>query len=484
MLIETEKIFMKILLKILKWLGIILAVSIVLLFFLTSFVINRYKGEAEQAIARQLGINAQIEGNLQLKILPGFSLVVNKLNLISNETYFLRSESVEFSIDMKSFFLGPNLIVTAIHLKNPQFFIFKTEKGKFNFEPESENSKYTGSPVTFNLSNIAIEAGKFLYFDTKQKDTLFLTGIDLATKQIRATGNFRNFSFKNTYFEGIAKIGQINLNALHLKNLQFKVIENNEQLLVTPERSEFYGGRLSGKASIDLSSQFAETDFNFVASGIKIDSLLMDFETALYLGGKVDLQADLQLSGFDWDEMKKNLNGNLSISGDNVTIYGFEPKVVLSNYFQTGEFNAVNASAALTAGPLGAIFLNNKALAKLLANNSGDSMVARHFISNWKFENGNALADDVAFSDNKYRFAVSGKLNCLEKSYQNFDISLLNKSGCAIITQQLKGDFQTAVPITISSIDNKNISQNNLQEAVLSRVTCLTPYMGAITNNQ
>jgi uncharacterized protein involved in outer membrane biogenesis len=471
---------MKFLFKTLKWLGIIAAVLVFSLFILTSFIINRYKTDVERAITSQFGIEAQIEGKMQLKILPGFSLVINKLNLVNHETYFLRAENVEFSMDFQSFVFGSNTIITSIHLNKPQVFIFKNEKDIFNFEPISQGVNNLESKILYKLNNISIEDGKLLYFDAQHDDTLFISGIKMSTHQIRIDGNFEKFSLKNTYFEGDLNFCNLRLNALRLKNLQFKIVEINEQIVLSPANQKFYGGTLNGNVSIDLTKQIPETTLSFSANKVKIDSLLMDFETALYLRGNVELQADIQFNNFDWNTVKKSLRGNLSIAGENVTVYGFQTNVALEKFSKSGQFSAVNAGAALMAGPLGAIFTNDNALAKLLTYDSGDSTVANYLISKWSFENGIAKAEDVAFSESKYRIAVTGSVNCLERRYQNLNISLLNATGCPVLSQQLNGDFQGVNPETISFIENKNGVKVSVDEAISMRKDCLTPYSGTI----
>jgi len=469
---------MKLLKKIAKWFGIVLLVLIVSIFVFTAFFINHFKTDVEIALKKQTGLDAVIEGNLQLKILPGFNLIVNKLNLINNESYFLRTESAEFSIDFQSYFFGQKTIITAIRLNKPQVFIYKNENGKFNFEANSPVAKGYATSVQYNLTYLEIEDGKLLYFNPKQNDTLLITGISLSSNQIRASGTFENFSLKKTLFEGILKIDKLNLNALNIRDIQLKVFENNEQVLIEPKVPAFYGGSLSGKAKIDLSQEQAETELNFSASNMKIDSMLMDFKTAYYLKGKMKLDVNIQFKGYDWQQVRENLNGGLSLSGENVIVYGFNTTVAFDKFKKTGKFSAVNAGAALMAGPVDAIFSNSKSLEQLLAYDSGDSLLAKQFISKWKFSDGIGVADDVAFREGKYRIAVSGSVNYLTRTFQNLTVSLLNKSGCPILSQQLNESFQATILETVSDSENRN--GFTLKDATSSKKGCTSPYTGSI----
>jgi uncharacterized protein involved in outer membrane biogenesis len=469
---------MKILKKILKWIAITLAVLIVALFIFTSFIINHFKYDVEQAFYKRTGMKAQIEGNLQLKIFPGFSLVFNKLSLINNETYFLRAETVELALDFKSYILGQQVLIKSINLTKPQIFIFKGENNQFNFETSFEKEKKPANPIKFNLVDLSISDGSLLYYDKGHEDTLFISGINISTELIKAEGEIEQFQASNNSFSGKMDIGGFQLNAMHVKNIFLKVNASGGKISFLPEKTAFYGGNFSGTSTIDLNSEPVATTINYTAENVKIDSLLMDFDMPWYLRGRIKLETDLHFSSFNWGEAKQSLNGIISLSGEDVVIYGFNTQVVVDNFEKSAKFSAINAAAALMAGPMGAVFTNENSLTPLLTNDSGDSLLAKKFISKWEFREGFAYANDVAFSDGKYRVAVTGKIDFINKSYINFFVSLLNVSGCPVIGQQIKGNFLQPEVIAVSNIDSKM----SLNEALTSRENCTSAYTGSISS--
>jgi len=469
---------MKILKKILKWFAITLAVLIVALFVFTSFIINHFKSDVELAFSKRTGMKAQIEGNLQLKILPGFSLVINKLDLINNETYFLRAETAEFALDFNSYFLGQQVLITSIRLNKPQVFIFKGQNEKFNFETSFEKEKNQAKPIKFNLIDFTLIDGSLLYFDMGHEDTLLVSGINISTELIKAEGEMEQFQLSNYTFSGQLGIGEFQLNAMHLKNLFLKVNASGGKISFLPSKTAFYGGTFSGTSSIDLNSEPAALSINYTAENVKIDSLLKDFDMPWYLNGRVKIEADLKFGSFNWNETKKSLQGSIALSGENVVMYGFDTRIAVENFEESGKFNAINAGAALMAGPVGAVFTNENSLTALLINNSGDSLIAKNFISSWEFLDGFVIAKDVAFSDGKYRVAALGRIDLLNKSYNNFFVALLNASGCPVLSQQIKGPILQPEIISISNMDGKM----PLKEALSSRKTCTSAYSGSISH--
>ena len=243
-------------------------------------------------------------------------------------------------------------------------------------------------------------------------------------------------------------------------------------------KTAFYGGNFSGSSSIDLNNEPVATTINYTAENVKIDSLLMDFDIPWYLRGRIKLETDLQFNSFNWGEAKQSLKGIIALSGENLIIYGFDTQVVVENFNKSANFSTINAGAALMAGPLGTVFTNENSLTPLLTNDSGDSLLAKKFISKWEFRDGFAYAKDVAFSDGKYRVAVTGKIDFINKTYINFFVSLVDVGGCPVIGQQIKGNFLQPEVITISNIDGKM----DLNEALSSRKECASAYSGSISN--
>jgi len=256
-----------------------------------------------------------------------------------------------------------------------------------------------------------------------------------------------------------------------------KISSAGGRVSFSPDKTAFYGGILSGNSIIDLSGEDITASINYTATNFKIDSLLTDFETPWYLKGRMNLETDLKFESFSWNELKQNIQGSITMSGDNVLVYGFNTEVVVENFDKTGKYSAINAGAALMAGPVGAVFTDDKSLSTLLTNDSGDSLLAKKFISKWNFSNGNAIAEDVAFSDGKYRIAVSGKIDCQNRIYSNLNISLLNISGCPVISQHINGTFLEPKIETFSNIDKKL----TLKKELSSRKSCSSSYSGSIS---
>jgi len=133
--------------------------------------------------------------------------------------------------------------------------------------------------------------------------------------------------------------------------------------------------------------------------------------------------------------------GYFKISGNNIVFYGVDLDKVLKDFESTKDFNVMNFAAIFLAGPYGSAFANGLDFSSLLSGYDGERTEIDHLVANWKIIDGKAISEDVAFSTKKYRMALVGKLDMVNKKYEDFTIAMVNKSGCAGFSQTLSGSF-------------------------------------------
>lgn len=470
--------------KFLIWLSIILVTLILLFFIGTSLLINSYQPDFEKAFSENIGLQTKIKGKIQLKVIPGFSFVINQLDLISNETYVFRAKKVEISLDFKQLLTNQKISIIAVQLFDPQVFIARNSDGSLNFDNINKDSKIQLKLYPFNLEKLIVDGGSLLYIDKENKDTLLIDGLNLSTNTINAEGNATTFSMKNIQVSGNLSFEKLQLNALGLKNLTFRFDGDGGKIIILPDTGSFYGGKLSGKSIIDFTQITVMTQIDYMAEQFSIDSLLIDFNTPYFLKGKMDYQVSVKFTSFDWKKAMENLEGFMILKGNKVTLYGFESATAIELFLKTKEFSAINAGAALMAGPVGAVFTKDRSLSALLTYESGDSLLADEFISKWGFTDGKISAEDVAFSQSDFRMAINGKIDYRNHFYHSLTISLLNKEGCAILSQQLEGDFEQPEIKTIAALDSKdkNLAEFWREANSSSTRNCAFVYQGAINS--
>lgn len=129
------------------------------------------------------------------------------------------------------------------------------------------------------------------------------------------------------------------------------------------------------------------------------------------------------------------------MTGEDLIIQGIDMNDILTKFKISQQFNIVDLGAVFVAGPYGAVFTKGINIAQMLSSLPGDSTQITKLVSNWSIKNGLSTAQDVAFSTKKYRVAMTGNLDFKNDIYKDVDISLINKDGCAALSQRINGSF-------------------------------------------
>lgn len=435
---------MRTLRKFLLWILIVLVSLCVIIFIAASVYINRFTPQLEKALTENIGLQTKIDGSISLKVLPGLSFVAKKIRVISNETYVLRVAKTEISIDVSQLFSG-EVNVNGLHFVEPQFFIVRNVAGIYNYEElyAQVNRQVTAPKERFqiNLEEFSITKGSILYLDMAQSDTLNAEGIDVLSEDLGFTGTLDDVKVKQLHFNGLLNIEKFTINDLTLDSLTFAVNGRGGKLKVTDKRKEVFGGSVTGNAIVDFNAKPVAVSLEHKAVNMNSQLLLRSVESDEYLEGNINYELKLDFQSFDWQEAMVSAQGYFKVSGSNMVFYGVNLDKVLKDFENTQDFNVMNLAAIFLAGPYGSAFANGLDFNQLLSNYDGEQTAVNQLIANWKIVDGKAISEDVAFSTNKYRMAVSGNLDMVNKEYESFTIAMVNKSGCAGFSQTLSGNF-------------------------------------------
>lgn len=431
--------------KILIWFFVILAAIIVLAFVGASYYINNSKPLIEKAVTKNIGLETRIDGPISLKVLPGLSFVVNEMKVISNETYVFRVNQVEIAIDYTKLF-NAEVVVNALHFIQPQVYIIRDTSGIFNFE---QLYAQIGKPVLndpekyrVDLEELTINDGRILYFDRGLGDTLQANGIHLLSGDVGLTGTATNIDVKKLRFNGKLAIDHFKLNNLVMDSLTFTVNGKGGRMSISEKKNKFLGAQVAGKALVDFNQKPASIHIEQQVKGLASERFLFAIGSDEYLSGTIDYSLDLNFHSFDWEKSISSANGTFNLNGSNLTFYGVNIDELLKDFQVSNEFNIIDLGAVFLTGPYGSVFTKGINFKDFLADYDGEKTQISSLVSNWTIDNGVASAQDVAFSTEKYRLAMSGKLDLLNKEYNNVSIVMVNHEGCAALSQNITGKFR------------------------------------------
>ena len=470
--------------KILIWIFSIVLVLMVILFIAASIYINSFKPKLENILTENIGLETHIDGNISLKITPGISFIAKDLKVISNETYVLKIEQAEISIDYFGIF-KTSIDVRALRLNQPQVYIVRDINGKFNYETkrtEPVSGDLDPDIHDFNLSLLRIQNGRLLYIDQQYGDTLLVDGINLKSDKIGITGNLSNIAVDKIMFDGTVELGSIKLNMLKAEELKFKIDGRGGKMAILPLDKTYFGGKITGKAILDFTKTPTQLHIQHRVTGFDLGNFSDAMRSNDVFKGKLNYQLDDTFNSFNWLKAKKSLNGTVLIDGENLNMNGIDLDKVIQRYNNSQQFDVIDLAAIFVAGPYGAVFTNGISFVELLSQNIGDSTQIVKLVSNWDIINGVASAQDVAFSTSKYRMAMTGSLDFRKNNYNDVTIALINKQGCEAIGEHINGSFNDPETKSISTIGVITGSVNNLWRDLTKplRKPCTPMYTGSV----
>src|SRR5579871_169465 len=122
--------------RVLKWLGICLAVLIVAVVSLPFLInVNQFKPRLEAALSTALNRQVQL-GNLKLSLLSG-EVAADDLSVAEDEAFgkpaFIRAKSLSVGAQIWPFLISRRLLVTYITIDQPEIALVQAPSGNWNF---------------------------------------------------------------------------------------------------------------------------------------------------------------------------------------------------------------------------------------------------------------------------------------------------------------------------------------------------------------
>ncbi|MEJ2594958.1 MAG: AsmA family protein [bacterium] len=474
--------------KLIIWIAIVLASLVFLAFIATTLLMNRFKPRLEELITRNIGYETRIDGRLALKLMPGMSVIVGDIKVISHETYLFSASEIEMAINYVKIFNG-EISVESLLIVEPQAYVVKNESGIFNYEklyaqvnPTIENKDHR--QVVLNLREILIRDGHIRYLDNQNNDTLELSGIHFLTDNLAYQGTFEDINPKAIDLKGNLSIDHLKMNSLQMDSLVLIAESNNGVINLREKRRGFLGGKVIGQAKLDFNQKPVYTELVHQVNGMSVAQFLRMINSDEYLDGNINYTLNLNFQSLDGKKARETLRGSLEISGQNLTFYGLDLDKKLQQFKVTSRVDLWETAALFIAGPYGPSLLRGLDYSTLLRDYVDEQTHINQLFADWEFNNGIASAEDVAFSTPKFRISAAGALDLSQSRFRNFTLSMVDRKGCAILSQTLNGSF--AKPGT-SSFALRGLEMKSTEDIIRlmmssTKEECTPVYRGSVSH--
>lgn len=368
----------------------------------------------------------------------------------SHGELILEVKKLRLKADLTDVF-SKKIDIENLYIKEAQLFIERDSLGNMiiseGFEQMASGKTESDSTnLSIHINNILIEESQVLILDRP-------TEKELPFNLKRVNGNF---SLEEYLIQGKADVDldsiefketealMINGLPLQLSTLykvdieKRRVLVEGDHFLIGEERYGFnydynYADRPSMNFQLDSGDKGVDLATLFVN---EIDTI--DDNKSIELRGIGQFKTVLHWKTDSKKPFYEALEAGFTLEGKNLKVYGIDLDNVIEKFKRSQKFNLADVGAVMFAGPAGLAVTKGADFASLAFIRAGDSTDVKHFLAEWKLDNGILSTQDVAMSTNNNLVATDGWFSVKTDSL-DFKISVLDKRGCDLVGQRIYG---------------------------------------------
>jgi len=403
--------------------------------------IERYKPQIETTASTALGMDVRIKGRMRMAIFPGFGLTLKDVNVKNKGLNVVTVENMRLGLKLIPF-ARSEIKITRLELVKPVFSLVRSKNEMFNLE----KSGHRLWEKLLAVKKISISQGSLVYTDETSSKKIEVVDLDLSIRNLFSSGTDSSEPFKNISFNGDIRCKILKIYNFTLINLVMRAAGEKGILDINPVSMNIFGGTGNGSIHVDVTGPSPHYRVIYTLNRVRIEELLQQYLLKKILQktveGPIDFSADLTAMGKSADEVKRSLNGNLSLNGENLMLRDIDIDALIMKYERSQNFNLVDVGAFLLAGPFGPVLTKSYNFISLYEESQGEKGIIRKLVSVWKVKNGIAEALDVALASKKQRIAMKGGLNFINERFVDVTVAVLDKRGCAVYSEKVHGHFR------------------------------------------
>ena len=415
--------------------GVLLLAALAVMLFVD---VDAYKPRAEAAASDALGMNVTVEGRLRIGFIPGLHVTLENVRIRNRGTEIAFVKEAELAIELLPLF-QQELRYGSVALKGARISIERGRDGRYNYEKLPEAKKTIHA---LNLQKVTFAELIVAYADKE-------SGSGFEARNCKGELTHMRHPGGAPFLMRLSLSGQFACSEVRGKDttasdLKFSVDATEGVFDFKPVTMRIFGGQGSGSMRMDYSAAVPVLQVNYSLSKFRTEEFFKALSSGKSVSGLMDFSTTLSMRGRTRVELRQSANGEMSLSGMNLTLAGVDIDKQLSKYESSQNFNLFDISAVLFAGPIGLAVTKGYEFSSL-AQQTGGSTQIRTVVSKWKVEKGVAHARDVALATRENRLALQGGLDFVNDEYDEVFVVLIDLNGCAKVRQKIRGPFSKPV---------------------------------------
>lgn len=393
------------------------------------FLVSRLDPEAikerlEHRISDSSGLQAQVQGMVELHFLPPGASCTD-IAIRDGNVEVLTVKRVKAGIALLPL-LRKEVRLSSLALHEPKLSFRRDRKWTLRFGvPDTAKAE-------FAVGSVSVRNGTVRYSDADGRTEMELDGLDLEVDELRRDEAGR------VSFSGDLRGGRLRIGRIEVPSLRGSLSGKGNLYRFKPLHCGLFGSEARGWLEVDLRGAHPAWRGELIAGNLSLAELSRALAGSPLFEGAVEMRA--ALSGEGQGRLVDTLEGTVRMSGTDLVQNGFDLDGLIRKFRASRDINLVDIGVYAFAGPVGALVSKGVDVAGMVwAAHREDRMVIEELVFHWSLKDGVARAEDVAFRTKENRLAFQGAIDLSRGRYDGLTLGLLNEQGCAELTEEIRG---------------------------------------------
>ena len=213
-------------------------------------------------------------------------------------------------------------------------------------------------------------------------------------------------------------------------------------------------GKATGNLDWKLGKVMPEYQVSLNLTNFDAGKSVLLFRPKSFIQGRLNMSTNLSSKGTTLAQFRANASGTVKMEGTDLDLTSTNIDELVTRIISSQQYNLLDAAAYFFIGPLGVSATKGLDVANVIQEFSKPGTTPnkiKRINTTWQLSNGVASAQDVALETPRYLLALKGRVNLVKRAFDNVEIGVINRRGCAIATQKFYG------PISSPSMGKTNI---------------------------
>jgi len=439
-----------------------LVVLFVAVKFAGSIWLNSQRPQLERVLSEATGFKTSIKGTVTATIFPTPGVSLGGISMEYNGNTVLAASGFDANFDLLPLFkhkLVPHQVeINGLWLQLPA-----DEHGKpaFAFKPAATSAKVAGTPFGLQIQvpdRIELRNSTVVVSSPKNKELHFVKGLNLAVHPVHnrlalLSGQSQDPE-KTWQLQLFLNFDQARFDRLEMGPTRLSARFGPESGTANIDDANVFDGTARGNLDWKLGKEMPEYQADLTLTQFDAGKSVLLFRPTSFIQGRLNVSTNLSSKGTTFNQLLANASGTVQMEGTDLDLSTANIDELVSRIISTQQYNLVDAAAYFFIGPFAVSATKGLDVAgtiQELAKPGTTPNKIKRIHTTWKLSNGVASAQDVALQTPRYLLALRGQVDLVKQVFNNVEIGVVNRLGCAIATQKFYG------PISSPSMEKTNI---------------------------